>query len=156
MEKSFNFSEFLIKMLVWVSAATSAKSSSPTKNHWKRLALCNSLWNVANQGINLDPPSSKIGAGKVFSPLAAVGRDSVEKQLSRKELVVRSSTKHCSLKMLHVFVGAVVFLKKNEQQQQKIFLKCNIFPSCAFPFSKHELFCLCHLFRSLGSAEKTG
>lgn len=31
----------------------------------------------------MDPPSRKLGVGKVFSPLAAVGRDSVETALQQ-------------------------------------------------------------------------
>lgn len=38
---------------------------------------------MANRGINLDPPSRKIGAGKVFSPLATMGKDSVEAALQQ-------------------------------------------------------------------------
>lgn len=149
MERSFNFSEFLIKTLVWFSAATSAESSSPTKQHWKRLALYVSLWNVANRGINLDPPSRKPGEGKVFSPLAAVGRDFREAALQQgaggekfKERLQSRNTEH--------LCGYCCLLSLKKMGV----LCCSLFTSWAFPFLTHKLVCLFHLFRSLGAQRR--
>jgi len=62
----------------------------------------------------LDPPSGKTGAAKVLSPLAAVGRDSVEAALQQgagdEKFKERLQSQNA------VFVDAVVFLKKKKKR----------------------------------------
>lgn len=103
---------------------------------------------MANQGINLDPPSRKIGAGKVFSPLAAMGKDSVEAALQQgadgEKFKERLQSQNAAC-----LCGCCCFLKK-KKKLVFFFLDCNLFSSWAFPFLTHKLVCLCDLFRSLG------